>query len=463
MIKVGGQRIPGVTFLIIGTESALIGLALFVATFLRGGLGAGTAPAIDMYQAIERLLVVVVVCELALYYYDLYDFQVVSRRTILFVNLVRALGVSCLILGVVYYIEPKLSLGRGVAAMAAPVIVMVILGWRLLLDASAPLIRRGERLLMLGTGSAGTQLVKEIANRSEFGFKVEGFLNDQPGAILPGDVNVIGDASELEAIVTERKIERVIISLSERRGRMPVRELLHLKFAGIQIQEVHSLFETISGRILLEHVAPSWFILSDGFRKSGFLLAAKRALDISVAVIALLLAAPVMVITALLIMIEDGRPVLFRQKRVGMSGREFEMLKFRSMYKDSEKHGPKWAGDVDHRVTKIGRFIRTYRIDELPQMINVLLGDMSLIGPRPEQPIFVRQLEEQIPYYGLRHSVRPGITGWAQVKFRYAASVEDSKTKLEYDLFYIKHLSIVLDLAIMFETLKVLLSGRGAK
>jgi sugar transferase (PEP-CTERM system associated) len=356
-----------------------------------------------------------------------------------------------------------LSLGRGVASLAAPVIVIVILGWRLLLDAGAPLLRRGDRLLMLGTGSAGTELLREIQARTEFGLTVVGFLNDRPGATLPDEVKIIGDASELEEVVARQNVDRVIISLAERRGRMPVRELLHLKFAGVQIQEVHSLFETISGRILLEHVAPSWFILSEGFRKSRAMLGAKRALDISVAVIALLVTAPIMAVTALLIVIEDGRPILFRQRRVGMKGREFQMLKFRSMYKDSERHGAKWATATDSRITRIGRFIRTYRIDELPQMINVLLGDMSLIGPRPEQPMFVRQLEETIPYYGLRHSVRPGITGWAQVRFRYAASVEDSKVKLEYDLFYIKHLSMVLDLAIMFETFKVLLSGRGAK
>jgi sugar transferase (PEP-CTERM system associated) len=449
-------------FLIIAMESTLIGLALFSATLIRIRIS-GASIALTSLQSLERLVVVVVVCELALYYYDLYDFQVVSRRTVLFINLVRALGVSCVILGVIYYLQPRLSLGRGVASLAAPVIVIVILGWRLLLDAGAPLLRRGDRLLMLGTGSAGTELLREIQTRTEFGLTVVGFLNDRPGATLPDEVKIIGDASELEEVVARQNVDRVIISLAERRGRMPVRELLHLKFAGVQIQEVHSLFETISGRILLEHVAPSWFILSEGFRKSRAMLGAKRALDISVALIALLVTAPIMAVTALLIVIEDGRPILFRQRRVGMKGREFQMLKFRSMYKDSERHGAKWATDTDSRVTRIGRIIRTYRIDELPQMINVLLGDMSLIGPRPEQPMFVRQLEETIPYYGLRHSVRPGITGWAQVRFRYAASIEDSKVKLEYDLFYIKHLSMVLDLAIMFETFKVLLSGRGAK
>jgi sugar transferase (PEP-CTERM system associated) len=274
---------------------------------------------------------------------------------------------------------------------------------------------------------------------------------------------VIGDADQLQQIVYEKSITRVVLSLAERRGCMPVRELLHLKFAGVQIQDAHTLFETMTGRILLEHLAPSWFILSDGFRQSRISLACKRALDVVVAAVTVVLTLPLMGLTALAILLEDGRPVLFRQKRVGMAGREFDMLKFRSMHKDSERQGAKWAGDVDRRITRVGSFIRSYRIDELPQMLNVLLGHMSLVGPRPEQPLFVRLLEEQIQYYGLRHSVRPGITGWAQVKFRYAASVEDSRVKLEYDLFYIKHLSMLLDLAIMFETGKVLLSGRGAK
>jgi sugar transferase (PEP-CTERM system associated) len=244
---------------------------------------------------------------------------------------------------------------------------------------------------------------------------------------------------------------------------MPVRQLLRLKFAGVRVEDAHSFFERITGRIILEYLSPSWLILSDGFRKSVALVRVKRIIDIVLSIAALALCLPVFLFVAVAIWLESGSPVFFRQERTGYRGRPFQMLKFRSMYNDAEKEGPQWAAKDDGRITGVGRKIRKYRIDELPQVINVLRGEMSLVGPRPERPEFVAMLEEQIPYYGLRHSVRPGITGWAQVKYQYGGSIDETKTKLEYDLFYIKHLSIMLDLATIFETAKVMISGRGAK
>jgi exopolysaccharide biosynthesis polyprenyl glycosylphosphotransferase len=213
----------------------------------------------------------------------------------------------------------------------------------------------------------------------------------------------------------------------------------------------------------LRRLSPSWLILSDGFRKSAFQSVVKRTFDLVVSTILLLLAVPVLLLIAIGIWLETGSPVLFRQNRTGMHGKEFEILKFRSMRQDAEKHGPQWASANDDRITRIGRFIRNARLDELPQLINVFRGHMSLVGPRPERPVFCAMLEEKIPFFAQRHSVRPGITGWAQIKYQYGASIEDGWTKLEYELFYIKHMSLVLDLAILFETVKVVFSGRGAK
>jgi len=274
---------------------------------------------------------------------------------------------------------------------------------------------------------------------------------------------IIGAAADLETIVRDQGITRVVISLLERRGRMPVRQLLHLKFAGVRVEEAHSVLEMMTGRIVLEHLSPSWLILSEGFRKSPFLTWTKRFLDILVSIIALFFCLPLFAAVAVAIFVESGTPILFRQERTGLRGKSFNMLKFRSMRNDAEKEGPCWAVTADSRITRVGQWIRKFRIDELPQVINVLRGEMSIVGPRPERPHFVSMLEEQIPFYGLRHSVRPGITGWAQVRYQYGASVEETKTKLEYDFFYIKHLSIMLDFAVLFETLKVMLSGRGAK
>jgi exopolysaccharide biosynthesis polyprenyl glycosylphosphotransferase len=238
---------------------------------------------------------------------------------------------------------------------------------------------------------------------------------------------------------------------------------LDLKFAGIAVEDVHTMWESLSGRIHLDHLSPSYLLLSGGFRKSEWLLAAKRFLDVVLSFVTLIVALPIMSLVALAIWLEDGGPVLYRQERTGMHARPFQMLKFRSMYRDAEAHGPRWAGNNDSRITRVGRFIRKYRLDELPQLFNVLGGEMSWIGPRPERPVFCEMLGEQIPLYSQRHSVRPGITGWAQVRYQYGSSVDDAKTKLEYDLFYIKHMSIVLDIVILFETAKVMLYGWGSK
>jgi len=267
----------------------------------------------------------------------------------------------------------------------------------------------------------------------------------------------------LEEITVREKIDRIVLSLKERRGQTPVRELLHLKFSGIAVEDAHMLSEQIDGRIRLEYLSPSWMILSEGFRKSAILLAAKRMLDVLVSLALFILTLPIMLIVAFAIWLESGSPVLFRQERIGLGGKPFEILKFRSMNHDAEEHGPKWAADGDLRITRVGRIIRKFRLDELPQVANVLRGEMSFVGPRPERAIFCRMLEAETPFYGLRYSVRPGITGWAQVKYQYGASIEEAKTKLEYDLFYIKYLSLTLDLAILFETAKVVLWGRGAK
>jgi exopolysaccharide biosynthesis polyprenyl glycosylphosphotransferase len=231
----------------------------------------------------------------------------------------------------------------------------------------------------------------------------------------------------------------------------------------VEVEDAHSFIEQTTGRIQLEHLSPSWLILSAGFRKSALLYTAKRIFDIVVALIASVLSLPIMILAAAAVWLETGNPILFRQERTGLKGSTFEIIKFRSMYQNSEKDGPVWAVRDDNRITHVGRFIRKFRLDELPQILNVLHGEMSLVGPRPERPQFCLLLEQNIPYFSLRHTVRPGITGWAQVKYQYGASVEESKVKLEYDFFYIKHMSFVLDLAILFETAKVIIYGRGAK
>ncbi len=464
MAKIGGQVIPGKTLFLLTTELVLTAVGLVLATGIRIFSLREWWYFITLPENLARFGLVVVVCGLALYYCDVYDLRASNRRAVLFVSLVQALGLVCVILAILYYIAPSLALGRSVALLATPLIMVLILGWRVLLESLASLASP-ERLLIVGTSGSGVALAEEICSRSDLNFKVVGFLDERGENIGKSLVNpgIIGASADVEAIASRERVGRIVLSLAERRGCMPVRELLHLRMAGIPVEDAHTLYERITGRILLERLSPSWLILSDGFRKSAFVLTTKRAMDIVISLLALVLASPVLVLTALAIFLEDGRPILFRQSRVGLGGEEFTMLKFRSMHKDADKGGAKWASDGDSRITGVGRFIRKFRIDEFPQFWNVLRGEMSLVGPRPEQPYFSHLLEHKIPFFALRHTVRPGITGWAQIKYQYGASIDEAKSKLELDLFYIKHLSIMLDLAIIFETAKVMLLGRGAK
>jgi sugar transferase (PEP-CTERM system associated) len=449
--------------LLIGVDSVAVVFILVLASALR--LGATLTTEINDASYWARIALVVAVCETSLYFNDLYDFRVVRRRADLLAHMLQALGAACVVLSVIYFLTPDASLGRGITVLASPLSLAFLLGWRISANATNLLARGHERVLIIGTGDAGVSLVRHILGHPEYNMKVVGFLDEKGMDIGKSLVNpkIIGATADLEEIVRTEKVDRVILSLKERRGGTPVRELLHLKFAGVGVEDVHNCFERLSGRIALEHLSPSWLILSDGFKKSTWLLACKRTVDIFASSVLLILSAPLLPLVALAIYLESGRPIFFRQVRVGYKGRVFELVKFRSMVQDAEKNGPQWASRQDSRITKVGKFIRRARLDELPQLFNVLRGEMSLVGPRPERPIFCKMLEEKIPYFNLRHSARPGLTGWAQVRFRYGANIDDAKGKLELDLFYLKNLSLLVDCAILFETIKVVLLRRGAQ
>jgi len=465
MLKIGGQQIPSNILLLALLDSLFVAAGLLLAIALRFHDLSGILNYLHAPYAAAHFVIVVLVCELALYYNDLYDLQEVSGSAGPFVQLLQALGLCCVALAILAYFAPDLALGRGINVLAAVTIFASMFCWRLLFGFVGVRFSGQERVLVLGTSPAGISLVREIIHRPELNLKVVGFLDEKGENIGKSLVNpgIVGAVSDVESIVSKEKVHRVVLSLTERRGTTPVRELLHLKFAGVRVEEAHSFNERITGRILVERLSPSSLILAEGFQKSGFQMAAKRTVDLLVSLIALVLTLPLMGVIALAIWLETGSPILYRQQRVGLGGRVFDILKFRSMKQDAEAAGPRWAADVDNRITGVGRFIRKFRFDELPQVFNVLRGEMSLVGPRPERPFFCQILEEKIPYYALRHTVRPGITGWAQVKYQYGASVEESKIKLEHDLFYIKHLSSLLDMAILFETAKVIFCGRGAK
>jgi sugar transferase (PEP-CTERM system associated) len=275
----------------------------------------------------------------------------------------------------------------------------------------------------------------------------------------------VGTIDDIPALVPRLGVDRVVVSLSEARGRLPMDRLLDIRMQSrVTFDHLASVYEEYTGKIALETLRPSWLIFSNGFRKTKVVLSAKRAFDFVASSLGLIVAAPVMAVVALLIRISSPGAALYHQERVGLNGRLFRIYKFRTMRQDAEAHsGAVWSTANDARVTSLGRLLRLTRLDELPQLWNVLRGDMSIVGPRPERPEFVGQLTEEIPFYGQRHVLKPGLTGWAQVRYTYGASVEDTIQKLQYDLYYIKNLSLALDLVIVLETLKIVILRRGAR
>ena len=280
---------------------------------------------------------------------------------------------------------------------------------------------------------------------------------------MPAGFHLLGKAKDLLTLADEFKPDLVLVALAEMRRALPAEELLECRFQGINVEDWPTFYERQTGKILVTNLRPSWLIFADGFVKTEMTRVVKRAMDIGLALVGLVLSLPLMLLAACAIKLDSKGPVLFRQRRVGERGRIFVLRKFRSMTVDAERDGPVWAAAHDSRVTRVGRWLRRTRLDELPQFWNVLAGDMSFVGPRPERPEFVEQLQREIPFYMGRHSVKPGITGWAQVRHRYAASIEDSMEKLQYDLYYIKNMSPLLDVVILLSTLQVVLFRRGSR
>jgi sugar transferase (PEP-CTERM system associated) len=407
--------------------------------------------------------------QVSFYYYDLYTLHNSWRPSEQYIRLGQSLGGACVLLSFLYFLFPALTLGRDVFFLALSMVMSSVIVTRLFVDwfwrATVP----GEPVLILGTTKLAIDIGREIKQREDLNLHLVGFVqtkthagSDMQASRLFGEP-ILGDAAELEGIVRRHSISSLIVVPGEG-SLLPVSDLIHLRTRGIQVRDGHSTIASLTGRIPLETVPTNWFIFSDGFRRTRSIAVFKRILDLAVSIAGLFLSAPIMALTALAVKLDSHGPVLFRQTRVGLGGRPFEVLKFRSMRSDAEAvSGAQWAQENDPRVTRIGKYLRKFRLDELPQFINVIWGDMSFVGPRPERPEFVAQLREQIPFYDERHTVRPGITGWAQVCYPYGASVEDALRKLEYDLFYLKGMSAFFDAAIVFKTVQIVLFGRGGR
>jgi sugar transferase (PEP-CTERM system associated) len=411
-----------------------------------------------------RALLVTVIFQVCLYFFDLYDLSVINTSFAdWFSRIVQAFGIGCIVLAIFYYLIPDVVISTYIFWTSYILICLAIVLWRLLYFRILNRRLFSVPVVILGTGELAMDIAREIEGKKDSGYMVSAFVGTLPPTYNPNNAPVLSDSSELQERCRSHNVERIIVALGDRRGKMPVTDLLQCKLQGVEIDEGITFFEAITGKIMVEKVKPGWLIFSEGFRAGRIRLVIKRIMDFVFSVSGILISLPITLLTALCIKLESPGPIFYRQERVGERGRHFSVIKFRSMRQDAEKHGAVWAMENDPRVTRIGSIIRKTRIDEIPQMWNVLKGEMSFVGPRPERPVFVEQLTEKIPYYSLRHAVKPGITGWAQVCYPYGASEEDALRKLEYDLYYIKNMSVFIDLLIVFRTVKTILFRKGSR
>jgi len=391
--------------------------------------------------------------------FDLYEPAQWNARGELYFRLLMVPGILALLTAVVAYVFPRALIGNNTMVLGLLLVTAALFAWRLVYAWLAQSSYLRERVYVLGLGERAQRLVNGLRTRAELGVEVAGWSGNVEGALTREAI-----AAHLVELIREHRVHRVIVAMEDRRGTLPVMEMLQLRLNGVTIEEATSWLEKISGRIEVDNLYPSWLIFAEGFRFSASFMLLRRLFSISVSAILLLLVLPVIPLVILAIKLDSKGPILYRQKRIGLANKVFYCYKFRTMRPDAESDtGPTWAGDDDPRITRVGHFLRKSRLDEIPQLWCVVKGDMAFVGPRPERPEFVDMLSKAIRYYPVRSAVRPGITGWAQVKYKYGNTVEDSKEKLQYDLYYIKNMSLGLDLMIMFQTIKIVLLGRGAQ
>ncbi len=462
MLKIFSRYIPISSLLFWGVEAGLILSVVWAAT--RWHLPTGGSALVPSDPAFLNILWVVPLCQLSLYFHDLYLGHSESTWNS-FVRILQSIGLAALVVlaHCMFFPDHRFGWGMVVALASLPFALIVWrAGYAKLLTSQA----FGQRLLLVGESRLIGDIVAALNARPDCGYTIAARLPDIPdgGSSTESNSNSRRADISLGRIVQRYRVNRVVVALGDSRGKLPVNDLLHCRFAGIKIDHGLSFFERLTGKVHVDALKPSWLIFSEGFSRHRLGALAKRGLDVVGSLVGLIVCAPVIGFVALAIRIDSHGPIFYQQERVGAGGRRFTLIKFRSMCHDAElTTGPVWAKDRDDRITRVGAWLRAFRLDELPQLINVLRGEMSFVGPRPERPCFVEELEAQIPYYGFRHTVKPGLTGWAQVRYRYGGSVGDTIEKLQYDLFYIKNTSFLLDATILFETIKIVLLRRGAR
>jgi sugar transferase (PEP-CTERM system associated) len=466
-VRILGQYVPASLALLALIEALLSFLALYAAVFIRFDVGFHTLPLLErelgpLWPRGVAFSAIVMACLLAV---GLYSSRQRVQLSGILARLLVAVLVSAGAIAALFYVVPSLRLLRGVPALAVILVLCSVLASRLIFARVADEEIFKRRVLVYGAGSTATAVARLRRSTDRHGFALAGFVQPPGEQCAVAPERVLDAAGGLSSLCGRLRVTEIVVAMDDRRRGFPLPELLDSRLAGVEVTEVLTFLERETGRVRVDLMNPSWLIFGQGFRRDPMRLFSSRALDLLASFGVLVAAAPAMLLTVLAIKFEDGwrAPALYSQARVGLGGKIFNVLKFRSMRQDAELNGAQWAQHGDPRVTRVGAIIRKLRIDELPQVFNVLRGHMSFVGPRPERPEFVAELAEKIPYYAQRHCVKPGITGWAQLCYPYGSSESDALEKLQYDLYYIKNNSLMFDLAILIQTAEIVLFGKGAR
>lgn len=462
MVRMFRHYVPGSLLFLGMVEHLLLILTMYIALFFRWADIDHLLESLSLH--LPQAITFATVFSINMFALGLYNKVHVRETGTILTRLLFSFFFGFLALALLFYVYPGLAIWRSALAIALAVAIIGIMGVRWIYLQFADLDAFKRRVLVLGIGEKAAKIEALEREDQSRGFIVCGFvpLNDQISCIT--DSRNVEENISLAELVSKHAIEEVVVAVDERRGGMPVEALLECKLQGVAVSGYSAFWERETGKMDLDALYPSWLIFSDGFVGSWTQAAIKRAFDVVVSLLLLILSFPILVLTAILIAVESKGPIFFQQERVGLNGTPFMLVKFRSMKTDAEEDGvPRWATADDSRITRVGAFIRQTRIDEIPQIFNVLKNEMSFIGPRPERPFFVDELRKVIPYYFERHRVKPGISGWAQLNYRYGASIEDAKEKFQYDLYYIKNYSIFLDLIILIQTVRVVLWPIGVR
>lgn len=478
MARIFGHRwVLTKTFLVFIVETGIIFSVSLLATFVRFE---------DRYddilyaqRGLYKIAMTTLVSQFIFYLFSLYDISKPRLRRELLIDLLQAAGAVIFVFGLIFTFRPTLLLGyidlsggtdgstygSGVTLLSMVIALTLMICWRLMIHWVMRHPRLGERMLIVGTDKLARDVAHEARLRLDLGYKVIGFVSEAPDRPTDRSLNppVLGVVSDLYLLVEQHSIDRVIVALEDRRGHLPVDQLLKIRLEGrAVIEEGTSLYEKLTGKISIDMLRPSWLIFSAGGKRTNFWYSLRRLFNIILAILGLVITLPVLALAAIAIRLDSRGSVFYRQERVGQHGKIFRIIKLRSMRVDAESDGqPQWAQTDDPRITRVGRFMRKMRIDEIPQFVNILRGEMSFVGPRAERPFFVEQLMQRIPYYEQRHLVEPGLTGWAQVNYGYGSTVEDAVQKLQYDLYYIKNVSLFFDLWIIIKSIRIVLFGYG--